>query len=38
MLAALGEHPRGSQYAWGNYRAILAAHGMPASMSRKGNC
>jgi transposase InsO family protein len=29
---------RGSQYASGAYRAELAAHGMAASMSRKGNC
>ena len=29
---------RGSQYADAEYRAVLAAHGMVASMSRKGNC
>ena len=29
---------RGSQYTSGEYRAELAAHGMVASMSRKGNC
>ncbi|GMV11356.1 MAG: transposase [Gemmatimonadota bacterium] len=29
---------RGSQYACADYRAMLAAHGMLASMSRKGNC
>ena len=29
---------RGSQYTAGDYRAALAAHGMRASMSRKGNC
>ena len=29
---------RGSQYASGAYRAELAAHGMVASMSRKGDC
>jgi len=29
---------RGSQYASGEYRAALAAHGMVASMSGKGNC
>ena len=29
---------RGSQYAAGVYRAELAAHGMVASMSRKGDC
>lgn len=29
---------RGSQYAGRDYQAILAAHGMRASMSRKGNC
>ena len=29
---------RGSQYAAGAYRAALAAYGMVASMSRKGDC
>ena len=29
---------RGSQYSAGAYRAELAAHGMIASMSRKGDC
>lgn len=29
---------RGSQYACADYRAVLARHGMRASMSRKGNC
>jgi len=29
---------RGSQYTSGEYRAELAAHGMIASMSRKGDC
>jgi putative transposase len=29
---------RGSQYACGQYRAILKAHKMICSMSRKGNC
>ena len=29
---------RGSQYASGAYRDELAAHGMVASMSRKGDC
>ena len=29
---------RGSQYSAGVYRAELAAHGMVASMSRKGDC
>jgi putative transposase len=29
---------RGSQYTAGEYRAELAAHGMIASMSRKGDC
>jgi transposase InsO family protein len=29
---------RGSQYACADYRELLAAHGMIASMSRKGNC
>jgi transposase InsO family protein len=29
---------RGSQYACGAYQALLAAHRMRPSMSRKGNC
>ena len=29
---------RGVQYASADYRAVLAAHGLLASMSRKGNC
>ena len=29
---------QGSQYASGEYRALLARHGMRQSMSRKGNC
>lgn len=29
---------RGSQYASGDYQALLIAHGMIGSMSRKGNC
>ena len=29
---------RGSQYACGAYQAILARHGMRASMSRRGDC
>lgn len=29
---------RGSQYAGGAYQALLAAHGMIGSMSRKGDC
>jgi transposase InsO family protein len=29
---------RGSQYAAAEYRAVLASHGMLASMSRKGDC
>jgi transposase InsO family protein len=29
---------RGSQYTCADYRELLAAHGMIASMSRKGNC
>jgi putative transposase len=29
---------RGGQYAATDYRAMLAAHGMSPSMSRKGNC
>jgi transposase-like protein len=37
-LRALHHSDRGSQYAAGAYRAELAAHGMLASMSRKGDC
>jgi transposase InsO family protein len=29
---------RGSQYACGAYRTLLAAHGVQASMSKKGDC
>lgn len=29
---------RGAQFASGAYRQVLAAHGLVASMSRKGNC
>ena len=29
---------RGSQYGADSYRLLLAQHGMPPSMSRKGNC
>jgi putative transposase len=29
---------RGAQYASGDYRELLARHGLIASMSRKGNC
>src|SRR6266540_1253041 len=29
---------RGSQYACGEYRALLAAHGLAASMSKQGDC
>lgn len=29
---------RGSQYASGDYQAVLAAHGALCSMSRRGNC
>ena len=29
---------RGSQYTGGEYQAVLAAHGLVASMSRKGDC
>jgi putative transposase len=29
---------RGAQYACTEYQAVIAAHGMVASMSRKGNC
>lgn len=34
----LGHSDRGSQYASDNYRKMLAARGITASMSRKGNC
>ena len=29
---------RGSQYASADYRALLTAHGLEASMSRRGDC
>ena len=29
---------RGSQYACGDYQALLVGHGMVCSMSRKGDC
>ena len=29
---------RGSQYACGEYRTLLAAHGIVASMSKRGDC
>ena len=29
---------RGSQYASGEYQALLQQHGLICSMSRKGNC
>ena len=29
---------RGSQYASGDYRRALRAHGLVCSMSRRGNC
>jgi len=29
---------RGSQYASGDYQAVLAAHGVVCSMSRRANC
>src|SRR5207302_1735705 len=29
---------RGSQYASGDYQALLDAHGLVGSMSRRGNC
>jgi len=29
---------RGSQYASGEYQALLKQHGIVCSMSRKGNC
>ena len=34
----LAHSDRGSQYASGAYRAVLAAHGVVQSMSRKGDC
>lgn len=36
--AVVHHSDRGSQYASTDYRALLGAHGMIASMSRKGNC
>jgi len=39
LLAGLLHHSdRGSQYAATSYQQLLAAHGVTASMSRKGNC
>lgn len=35
---ALHHSDRGSQYASGDYRALLAAHGLDVSMSRRGDC
>ena len=35
---ALHHADRGSQYACDDYRALLAAHGLVASMSRAGDC
>jgi putative transposase len=46
-MALVARHPapgvlhhtdRGSQYAAGDYRALLTAHGMECSMSRVGDC
>jgi putative transposase len=37
-LGVLHHSDRGSQYACGEYQALLAAHGMTCSMSRKGDC
>jgi len=34
----LAHSDRGSQYAGGAYQALLAAHGLTCSMSRKGDC
>lgn len=36
--AVLFHSDRGSQYAGGDYQALLAAHGITGSMSRRGNC
>ena len=36
--AVVHHSDRGSQYASTDYRALLGAHGMIASMSRTGNC
>jgi putative transposase len=36
--ALLHHSDRGSQYACGDYRQLLAEHGITASMSRSGNC
>jgi putative transposase len=35
---ALQHTDRGSQYAAGDYQALLAAHGLRCSMSRQGDC
>jgi transposase InsO family protein len=35
---AVHHSDRGSQYACGEYRALLAAHGLTPSMSRRGDC
>jgi putative transposase len=37
-LGLIHHSDRGSQYTAGDYRTALAAHGMIASMSRKGDC
>ena len=37
-LGLMHHSDRGSQYASDEYRAVLSAHGMTQSMSRKGNC
>jgi putative transposase len=37
-LATIFHSDRGSQYACGAFQAVLSAHGIIGSMSRKGNC
>ena len=37
-LGLLHHSDRGSQYTCGDYRALLTAHGLVASMSKKGDC
>lgn len=38
VAGALHHSDRGSQYASADYRAVLAAHAIACSMSRRGNC
>src|SRR5256885_14674534 len=38
LFRSLHHSDRGSQYASGDYQALLDAHGLVGSMSRRGNC